>query len=469
MSFFDKIRSQKLLSFTLVLFTLSIGIVIGSLITSSGVKAKDDGPTVAPGATPLVIPNPVELSNTFTQIAKQVEPSVVSISTTYLPKQTTRNRGNQNRRFQTVPPDEEDQGQGGQGGGGGLDEYLFRFFGNPFGNGGGSDPFGNSNGDGSGSTTADGPTDPAAIAAKVNDAIVDINTTVGYQGAQAAGTGMVLTSTGEVLTNNHVISGATRISVTDVGNGKTYGATVVGYSKSKDIAVLQLTNASGLATINANTSPVEVGAGVVGVGNAGGQGGTPSYAGGVVTQVNQAITATDASDGTSERLTGLIETDANIQAGDSGGPLVDEQGRVVGIDTAASSGFSFSQSGDGFAIPIATALDVADQIENGQSSSTVHVGPTAMLGVEVQTANGFDASGSGATIAGVLSGGPAEQAGLGAGDVITGLAGESVGGPDDLSRIVLGQSPGSTVAVQYVDTSGNTRTAQIRLATGPPQ
>jgi serine protease Do len=131
MSTFDKLRTQKLLSFSLILFTLSIGIVIGTLV-SSGVKAAKDGQSVAPGATQLVIPNPVELSNTFTQIAKQVEPSVVNISTTYLPKAPARSRNTPNqRRFQqTVPPDDEDQG------GGGMDEFLYRFFGNPFGGNG---------------------------------------------------------------------------------------------------------------------------------------------------------------------------------------------------------------------------------------------------------------------------------------------------------------------------------------------
>src|SRR5215467_9000918 len=111
MSFFDKLRTQKLLSFTLILFTLSVGIVIGTVI-NSGVKAAKDGPTVAPGATPLQIPNPVELSNTFTQIAKQVEPSVVNISTTYEPKAPTRTRNN-NRRMQPSNPDEDQGDQNG--------------------------------------------------------------------------------------------------------------------------------------------------------------------------------------------------------------------------------------------------------------------------------------------------------------------------------------------------------------------
>src|SRR6266700_5503435 len=119
MSFFDKLRTQKTLSFTLILFTLSVGIVIGTLV-SSGVKAaRGDGASVAPGATPLVIPNPVELSNTFTQIAKQVEPSVVNISTTYLPKAQTRTR-NYGRR--QVMPQDEDQGDPS-----GMDDFIQRF------------------------------------------------------------------------------------------------------------------------------------------------------------------------------------------------------------------------------------------------------------------------------------------------------------------------------------------------------
>ena len=168
--------------------------------------------------------------------------------------------------------------------------------------------------------------------------------------------GMVLTSKGEVLTNNHVIEGATSISVTDVGNGVTYGAKVVGYDRTSDVAVLQLEKASGLKTVSlGNSSGVRTGQPVVGIGNAGGTGGTPSYAGGRVTALNQSITASDQGDGTSEQLTGLIETNADIQPGDSGGPLVNSGGKVVGMDTAASAGFSFQQGGSltqGYSIPI---------------------------------------------------------------------------------------------------------------------
>jgi S1-C subfamily serine protease len=169
--------------------------------------------------------------------------------------------------------------------------------------------------------------------------LVDINTNLSYEGASAAGTGIVLSATGEVLTNNHVIDGATSISVTDIGNGKTYNAHVVGYNRTSDVAVVQMEQASGLSVASTSTTPAVVGQSVVALGNAGGAGGQPSVAGGSITALNQAITASDGgSGGNSENLTGLIETNANIQPGDSGGALSDVKGHVIGINTAASTG-----------------------------------------------------------------------------------------------------------------------------------
>src|SRR6201994_2103872 len=184
----------------------------------------------------------------------------------------------------------------------------------------------------------------AQIASKVDPGLVDVVSTLGDQNATAEGTGMVLTSTGEILTNNHVIDGATSIKVTDIGNGKTYTATVVGYDATKDIAVLQLQDASGLPTISlGDSSSVTVGSKVTALGNAGGKGGTPSVATGTVTALNQSITASDEGGGSSEQLSGLIETNADIQPGDSGGPLVNSSGQIIGMDPAASS--SGSQAG----------------------------------------------------------------------------------------------------------------------------
>jgi S1-C subfamily serine protease len=140
----------------------------------------------------------------------------------------------------------------------------------------------------------------AQIASRVDPAVVDVTSTLGYEQATAKGTGIVLTSNGEILTNNHVINGATSISVTDIGNGKTYKATVVGYDESHDIAVLQLTGASGLTVATTGDSgSAAVGDDVVALGNAGGAGGTPAVASGVVTALNQAITASDEGSGTS--------------------------------------------------------------------------------------------------------------------------------------------------------------------------
>jgi S1-C subfamily serine protease len=367
---------------------------------------------------------------------------------------------------------------------------------NPFGNG---FPFGGSNSGGSGNSGnsggGSGPSDANSIASKVDPGLVDINTTLGYSGDQAAGTGIVLTSNGIVLTNNHVIDGATSISVTDVGNGKTYSASVVGYDRTHDIAVVQLHNASGLQTATlGNSSTASVGEDVVGVGNAGGTGGTPSAAGGTITALNQTITASDEGDGTSEQLTGLIQTNANIQPGDSGGALVNDQGQVLGIDTAASAGFQFQSNGQqgtqGFAIPINTALNIAHQIEGGQASSTIHIGPTAFLGVEISpSGNSSSGSGSGlgpfggffgnsgstgtnvsgAAVAGTVTNGPAQEAGLAQGDVITSLGGKSIGSANDLTNAMSAYHPGDKVTVGWTDSNGNTHTATVQLTSGPPQ
>jgi S1-C subfamily serine protease len=167
-------------------------------------------------------------------------------------------------------------------------------------------------------------------------------------------------------------------------------------------------------------------------------------------------------------LTGIIEVDANVEPGDSGGPLVDSAGQVVGIDTAASENQLSEAGGDGYAIPINTAISIAKQIEAGTSSSTVHVGATAFLGVVVQPA---DASGlgslSGASILEVASGSPAAQAGLVIGDVITGANGQTVTDPQTLSSVIAGESPGDSISVTWTDLNGNQQTATVQLASGP--
>jgi S1-C subfamily serine protease len=352
---------------------------------------------------------------------------------------------------------------------------------------------------GSATSTSQQMLTTSQIANRVDPGIVDVTSTLGFQDATAKGTGIVLTSNGEILTNNHVINGATSVSVTDIGNGKTYKASVVGYDESHDIAVLQLSGASGLTTATTgDSSTVNVGDSVVALGNAGGAGGTPAVAAGSVTALNQSITASDESSGSSEQLTGLIETNADIQAGDSGGPLVNSHAQVIGIDTAASTSFQFGGNGgnggfggggfggfgnggsgssgsgssgssgsetQGFAIPINTALSIAKQIEGGQASSTVHVGPTAFLGLEIAgTSQGFS---QGVELAGTQSGTPAAEAGLGRGDVVTALDGKSVSTGTDITEILVGHHPGDKVSIAWTDVDGQSHTATLTLGTGP--
>jgi len=316
----------------------------------------------------------------------------------------------------------------------------------------------------------------AQVAEKVDPALVDINTTLGFQQERAAGTGLVLTSDGEILTNNHVIQGATSITATDIGNGHTYRAKVVGYDRSHDVAVIRLVGASGLQTVTlGNSSSAATGQKVVALGNAGGKGGKPSVVAGHVTGLNASITASDASAGTSEKLMGLIRHNAPIQPGDSGGALANTTGEVIGINTAASSrDFQISgntQATQAFAIPINQALSIARQIDAGQSSSTVHIGATGFVGVEVSSssqaqANGVPA-GSGALIAGVISGGPAQRAGLVAGDVIITVDGRHISGPTTLQQTLQQHHPGDSVEISWKDQSGRIHTATIQLTTGP--
>ncbi|MGV9663952.1 S1C family serine protease [Nocardia niigatensis] len=306
------------------------------------------------------------------------------------------------------------------------------------------------------------PADLDSAAQHVVPGIVDVNTELGLQNGEGAGTGIVLRSDGIVLTNNHVVEGATKISVTDLGDNRTYDATVLGFDRSEDMAVIKLSGASGLQTAPLGDSDkVAVGDAVVGVGNAGGRG-TPTAATGKVTALDRAITASDDSTGSSEQLTGLIQVAADIQPGDSGGPLVDAAGQVIGMDTAASQGFRFSiGGGEGFAIPIDKALAVAKQIQAGQASDRVHIGDTAFIGVSVSSVGG------GAQIRGVVRNGPADQLGLEARDVITAVDDHAIASANDLISTMDQHHPGDTVTLKWTDQTGQSRSARVQVAKGP--
>ncbi|MFI5777857.1 S1C family serine protease [Nocardia sp. NPDC051570] len=310
-------------------------------------------------------------------------------------------------------------------------------------------------------------TTPANLTAAVDQVlpgIVLVNTQLGLQNAAGAGSGIVLTSDGDVLTNNHVVEGATKIAVTDVGNGKTYSGTVLGYDRQDDLSVIHLNGASGLQTAPlGDSAKAQVGDAIVGLGNAGGTG-NPTPAAGRVTGLNRSITASDESAGASEQLTGLIQVAANIQPGDSGGPLINGSGQVIGVDTAASQGFRLGTGGgQGFAIPINTALSIAKQIQGSSASDRVHVGPTAFLGVSVSDNNG----GGGAVVRNVVRGGPADQMGLAPGMVVTQIDDHALDSATALVNTMDLYHPGDTITLTVTDQTGQTQTVQAQLAQGP--
>jgi S1-C subfamily serine protease len=278
---------------------------------------------------------------------------------------------------------------------------------------------------------------------------------------------MIRTTAGTILTNNHVIDGATSISVTLVDTGRAYPATVVGTDPTDDIAVIQIHGGPGLKPIPmGDSSAVNVGDAVVAIGNAGGAGGTPSVVTGTVTALDQTITVTDEGGGNPETLNGLIQTNAPLQPGDSGGPLLSRSGQVIGIDTAASAGRRFrSGSSVGLAVPINQARAIAAQIQAGHASATVHIGLPGFLGVEIDPSQASVVPG--AAIAGVVAGNPAAAAGLAAGDVITSLDGQPITSPDTLTAATKSHHSGDKVTVGWTDPSGTQHHATVVLAAGP--
>jgi S1-C subfamily serine protease len=358
---------------------------------------------------------------------------------------------------------------------------------NPF--NGGSNPFNNggssSNNSGSTGNSSTGNPNTDAIVSKVSPWIVNIDTVVGSSG-EAAGTGMIVSSSGEVLTNNHVIDGATQISV-QFQDGSTHSAKVLGYDSTNDVALIKVSGVSNLPTISTSgSSSLSVGDPVVALGNAGGKGGAPTVATGSITDLNQTITASDDSGENAETLHGLIQINAPIQPGDSGGPLVNTDGKVIGMDSAAStdSGFGFRQAAatEGFAIPIDNALQIAQQIDAGHATATIHIGDRGILGVGVQPdsstsgGSGFgnlgggngSSSGNGAVVATVQSGSPADNAGISANDTIVAVAGNSVSSSAALEQAMNSYHPGDKVSVTWVDSSGSRHSATLTLISGPP-
>jgi S1-C subfamily serine protease len=295
--------------------------------------------------------------------------------------------------------------------------------------------------------------------AKQQVGIVTVNSVLRYQNAESAGTGMILTSDGDVLTNNHVIDGATKVVVTVESTGRSYRAAVVGTAPGRDIALLKLQGASGLQTaaLAQSTTGLSLGDRVTGVGNAGGTGRLTQVSG-TVTGLNKAITASDGNGVNAERLRGLIQTNAGIISGDSGGPLYDAAGQVVGMDTAASQNQAHESA---YAIRVDDAMTVVRQIDTGVETSSIHIGRPGFLGISVAN------HGGGVRVAGLLPGGPAAGAGITRGSVIKSVDGTAVRTPNGLHDLLSAKGPGAHVSVRWIGRDGQAHIATVTLATGP--
>jgi serine protease Do len=401
MSFFDKLRTQKLLSFTLILFTLAVGIVIGTLITSGVKAARSSDNAAAPGATALVIPSPVELSSTFTQIAKQVAPSVVNISTTYMPKNPVQGRTGRRRQTVPQPPDQD------QGGAGGMDEFLYRFFGgNPFGGEGGSPDM------------------------------------QGRRG-QAVGSGVVVDKAGYILTNNHVVDKADRIQVQFPSDPTEYEAKVIGVDVATDLAVIRVEGKHNLTPAKiGNSDAVQVGDWAMAIGS-------PFNFQQTVTA--GIISAKERDVDPTMQFQHFLQTDAAINPGNSGGPLLNMRAEVIGINTAIASQ-SGGYQGIGFALPINTAAMVYNEIiKNGK----VTRGSIGIKFTPSDTANAralLKSAGvnEGVFVQSVEPGGPSDKAGLRDGDIIVAMNGKPVKDGGDLVNTVVATPVGNTVNVAVV-------------------
>ena len=349
-----------------------------------------------------------------------------------------------------------------------------------------------------------------SVERKVDPGLVDITSTLKYNSETAEGTGMILSSDGLVLTNNHVIDQSTSVAVTLVEGGKTYQAKVLGYDATDDVALLRLEGASGLPVVSfGNSSEVGLGTPVLALGNAQGRGGaTPAK--GIINALNRSIKASDQGSGGTENLQHMLQTSAQIQQGDSGGALANNAGQVIGMITAANTTSGQAAGTLGFAIPINTALTIARQVAAGTASSTVYVGTPGFLGVilpqstssnpqqqgsdeqqflqQQNNGGGFgDGTGSsciennsqltspttiapassGVLIVGAFCGTAVNRASIGPGDVIVSVAGQAVTTPDSLRSAMASYHPGNRVSIGWVDTSGGKHTTSMTLGAGP--
>jgi len=305
------------------------------------------------------------------------------------------------------------------------------------------------------------------LAAHTLPVVVTIDASSGWTGV--TGTGIVLTSDGTVLTNHHVVSGATEITAVSVATGLIHDVEVLGYDSTRDLAVLHLGAANDLPVAPIADELPPVGTRVTAFGNSQGGGVVVATPGSIVA-FDRNVVVRDATDGSRHRLTGMVQTDAPIRPGDSGGPLVDEYGVVVGINTAGAvhreDATPVDSTPESYAVPITEAMAVVEQVRSGVSGGSVHVGPTPRLGASVVTSRG-NGRDPGAEILWVSYGSPAYRAGLDIGDVVVTFDGQPVTSIADLEELLMRHRPGDAVAIEWVTEAGEKHSTSVVLDDGP--
>src|ERR1700722_7127926 len=425
-SMLERLRASRLASTFTILGTLSAGILIGS-VAVHGVRGNETQ-TDSSDATPLKIPNPVTLSTTFTQIAKDVGPAVVNINTETLPQEDTHSRRRNPHAAPAVPPggDDDQNGDSDQGGGGAgpdqnFQDFFNRFFGGQGGPGGGAEP--------------------------------------GDQMRESLGSGFIVDPRGYIITNNHVVEKADRIYVklsTDPEGYQGRLGKVVGVYKDTDLAVVKITSNEPLPTVKmGNSDAGQVGDWVIAIGSPFAL--TQTVTAGIVSAKNRTI-----EKGAAGQFQHFIQTDAAINPGNSGGPLVNMADQVIGVNTAILTQ-SAGYEGIGFAMPSNTVIGVYNDLigpEHKVIRGSIGVQFQASLNPAVQRVYGFK---SGVLVNQVTAHGPADQAGLKAGDIITTVDGKPIKDGDALVTDIAARKPGTTVHLGYVR-AGQTSTASLTIA-----
>ncbi len=330
----------------------------------------------------------------------------------------------------------------------------------------------NSDGYYSGNSVEFEETSIANIASKVTPAVVSIVSSTystsywGYgQSSQSAGTGMIVTSDGYVLTNKHVVEDATDIQiVTD--SGDTYDdVDIVGLDPLNDVAYLKINNVSDLPTVTLGDSKtIAVGQPVLAIGNALGAY-QNSVTQGIISGTGRSVAASDSDGSNVEYLSDMLQTDAAINSGNSGGPLVNAAGDVIGINTAVSS----SGNGLGFAIPISATKGMLESIIENNKASRAYLGLT-YINITSDVAKQYNLSVKhGAYIystnsrqAAIVSGGPADQAGIKEGDIITKVGTVEIGAAGSISTLVGEYKSGDTIQLTVLR-DGKEQTINITL------